>query len=56
MRYVYIFENRGEQTGVTLSHPHGQIYAYPFIPPLVENELQASAAHWRKWRRPVSTY
>ena len=47
VRYVYIFENRGEEIGVTLSHPHGQIYAYPFIPPLVEKELSASAAYMR---------
>ena len=30
---VFVFENRGEEIGVTLSHPHGQIYAYPFVPP-----------------------
>src|SRR4051794_38236451 len=29
--YVYIFENKGEVIGVTLYHPHGQIYAFPFI-------------------------
>ena len=28
-----MFENRGVEIGVTLSHPHGQIYAYPFVPP-----------------------
>ncbi|MDF2703930.1 MAG: galactose-phosphate uridylyltransferase, partial [Rubrobacteraceae bacterium] len=28
--YVFIFENKGEAIGVTLHHPHGQIYAYPF--------------------------
>ncbi|MET9328250.1 galactose-1-phosphate uridylyltransferase [Tsukamurella sp. NPDC003166] len=27
---VYCFENRGEEIGVTLTHPHGQIYGYPF--------------------------
>ncbi len=27
---VYCFENRGEEIGVTLPHPHGQIYGYPF--------------------------
>lgn len=31
--YVYIFENKGKEIGVTLTHPHGQIYAYPYIPP-----------------------
>lgn len=30
--YVLPFENRGEQVGVTLAHPHGQIYAFPFVP------------------------
>lgn len=30
---VFCFENRGAEIGVTLSHPHGQIYAYPFLPP-----------------------
>ena len=30
---VFPFENRGEEIGVTLTHPHGQIYAYPFVTP-----------------------
>src|SRR5438105_2959846 len=42
VRYVFIFENRGEAVGVTLHHPHGQIYAFPFIPPVIEKELAAS--------------
>jgi len=33
---VYCFENRGEEIGVTLSHPHGQIYAFPFVTPRTE--------------------
>ena len=33
IRSVFVFENRGEATGATLSHPHGQIYALPFPPP-----------------------
>jgi UDPglucose--hexose-1-phosphate uridylyltransferase len=37
--YVFIFENRGPQVGVTLLHPHGQIYGYPFIPPAAKAEL-----------------
>lgn len=36
--YVFIFENRGPQVGVTLTHPHGQVYAYPFIPPVAAAE------------------
>jgi UDPglucose--hexose-1-phosphate uridylyltransferase len=43
--YVYIFENKGEEVGVTLHHPHGQIYALPFIPPFAEAELAASGEH-----------
>jgi UDPglucose--hexose-1-phosphate uridylyltransferase len=37
--YVFPFENRGVEVGVTLHHPHGQIYAYPFVPPIAEREL-----------------
>ena len=45
VQYVFIFENKGEAIGVTLHHPHGQIYAYPFIPPRVQKELELSRAH-----------
>src|SRR4029077_18342630 len=41
VEYVYIFENRGVEVGVTLHHPHGQIYGYPFLPPVPALELQA---------------
>jgi UDPglucose--hexose-1-phosphate uridylyltransferase len=51
VRYVFIFENRGEAIGVTLSHPHGQIYAYPFMPPVMVRELAASSRHMRKTGR-----
>ena len=40
--YVFIFENKGEAIGVTLHHPHGHIYAYPFIPPHPKRELDAA--------------
>ena len=30
---VFCFENRGAEIGVTLAHPHGQIYGYPFVTP-----------------------
>jgi UDPglucose--hexose-1-phosphate uridylyltransferase len=33
VRQVFVFENRGEEIGVTLPHPHGQIYAYSYLPP-----------------------
>jgi UDPglucose--hexose-1-phosphate uridylyltransferase len=35
------FENRGEQVGVTLHHPHGQLYAFPFVPPVVKPMVEA---------------
>lgn len=49
--YVFIFENKGEAIGVTLHHPHGQIYAFPFIPPRVARELEQSLAHHQKTGR-----
>jgi UDPglucose--hexose-1-phosphate uridylyltransferase len=39
--YVFIFENRGVEVGVTLHHAHGQIYGYPFIPPVAVAEREA---------------
>ena len=45
--YVFIFENRGKEIGVTLTHPHGQIYAFPFVPPHVQRELSAAARYRR---------
>ncbi|MBP2474899.1 UDPglucose--hexose-1-phosphate uridylyltransferase [Crossiella equi] len=44
---VFCFENRGEEIGVTLHHPHGQIYAYPFITPRTERML-ATARQYRE--------
>jgi UDPglucose--hexose-1-phosphate uridylyltransferase len=41
VEYVMIFENRGVEVGVTLHHPHGQIYGYPFLPPVSKLELAA---------------
>lgn len=43
VEYVLVFENRGSEVGVTLHHPHGQIYGYPFIPPKPLRALQAAA-------------
>ncbi|HHX01286.1 MAG TPA: galactose-1-phosphate uridylyltransferase [Firmicutes bacterium] len=48
IEYVFIFENRGEAVGVTLHHPHGQIYALPFIPPIPKQELTAAKQHYAK--------
>ncbi|MFE3600289.1 galactose-1-phosphate uridylyltransferase [Streptomyces sp. NPDC059096] len=42
---VFAFENRGAEIGVTLAHPHGQIYAYPFVTPRSALMLRSVAAH-----------
>ena len=48
---VYCFENRGAEIGVTLSHPHGQIYAYPYVTPRTDRMLQACADYRRRTGR-----
>jgi UDPglucose--hexose-1-phosphate uridylyltransferase len=44
---VFCFENRGEEIGVTLTHPHGQIYGYPYLTPRTAVMLQ-QAGEYRK--------
>jgi UDPglucose--hexose-1-phosphate uridylyltransferase len=41
VQYVLVFENRGREVGATIDHPHGQIYAYPFVPPAPAREGEA---------------
>ncbi len=45
VRHVFPFENRGEEIGVTLAHPHGQIYAYPEPAPRLAQQLHQAAAY-----------
>jgi UDPglucose--hexose-1-phosphate uridylyltransferase len=45
VEYVFVFENRGAEIGVTLSHPHGQIYAYPFVPPRTMRMIATAERH-----------
>lgn len=42
VEYVLVFENRGSEVGVTLHHPHGQIYAYPFVPTKPKRALETA--------------
>jgi UDPglucose--hexose-1-phosphate uridylyltransferase len=42
---VFCFENRGVEIGVTLAHPHGQIYAYPFVTPKTAAAIRSVRAH-----------
>ncbi|MCT7661458.1 galactose-1-phosphate uridylyltransferase [Mycobacterium deserti] len=43
--HVFCFENRGEEIGVTLTHPHGQIYGYPFLAPRAAMMLDQARSH-----------
>ncbi len=45
VQQVYVFENRGREIGVTLHHPHGQIYAYPYVTPRTKNHLASIASY-----------
>jgi UDPglucose--hexose-1-phosphate uridylyltransferase len=69
--YVLVFENRGAEVGATIPHPHGQIYAFDFVPELPLRELErgsmfdrpgerlvATAAGWRAWvpEAPIFPY
>ena len=49
IRHIAPFENRGEEIGVTLHHPHGQIYAYSYLPPRVEKMLSAAKMYKDKF-------
>jgi UDPglucose--hexose-1-phosphate uridylyltransferase len=49
---IFCFENRGEEIGVTLTHPHGQIYAYPFVTPRTRRMLQSA----REYRGPGNLF
>ncbi|MGH3244677.1 MAG: galactose-1-phosphate uridylyltransferase [Trebonia sp.] len=45
VRQVFVFENRGAEIGVTLHHPHGQIYGYPYVTPRTKNLLASIGAY-----------
>ncbi|MDN4592466.1 galactose-1-phosphate uridylyltransferase [Polycladomyces subterraneus] len=50
-QYVLIFENRGEECGVTMPHPHGQIYAYSQMPLKIRTELANCRKHHERTKR-----
>ncbi len=52
---VFVFENRGEEVGVTLNHPHGQIYSYPFITPRTSKMLQVATEYFKETHLPLLT-
>lgn len=46
IKYIFEFENRGEEVGVTMPHPHGQIYGYSFVPLKVKVELDSCKEYY----------
>jgi UDPglucose--hexose-1-phosphate uridylyltransferase len=52
-RQVVPFENRGEEIGVTLTHPHGQIYAYPYLPARTQALVRRSREHFESTGRSL---
>lgn len=48
---VFAFENRGPEIGVTLHHPHGQIYAYPFVTPRTRRMMEVAERHFQRTGR-----
>lgn len=53
IQFVLPFENRGVEVGVTLHHPHGQIYAYPFIPPVPQKIAKEEQVFFEHNRVPL---
>ncbi|MCC3276434.1 galactose-1-phosphate uridylyltransferase [Arthrobacter sp. zg-Y20] len=51
--HVFPFENRGQDIGVTLHHPHGQIYAYPYAAPHAVQLAERSRRHLAEHGRPL---
>ncbi|MBD2104251.1 galactose-1-phosphate uridylyltransferase [Leptolyngbya sp. FACHB-261] len=51
IEYVLPFENRGVEVGVTLHHPHGQIYAYPFVPPVPARMAEREQTYYQNHQR-----
>ncbi|GAB4237440.1 MAG: galactose-1-phosphate uridylyltransferase [Elainellaceae cyanobacterium] len=51
IQYVLPFENKGVEVGVTLHHPHGQIYAYPFVPPVPARMLEQQQIYYQQQQR-----
>ncbi|ADV67031.1 galactose-1-phosphate uridylyltransferase [Deinococcus maricopensis] len=55
IRHVLPFENRGVEVGVTLHHPHGQIYAYDHVPPVQARAVETLRTHLTQHGRPWLT-
>lgn len=56
IKYMLPFENRGVEVGVTLHHPHGQIYAYPFIPPVAQTMLETQTEFFNREKKTLMSW
>lgn len=48
LKYTFTFENRGKVIGVSLAHPHGQLYAFPFVPPKIQKAVDSAREYQEK--------
>lgn len=53
IKYIFPFENKGEEVGVTMLHPHGQIYAYPYVPLKLKVELDNAKSYYKENKKCV---
>ncbi len=53
IKYIFPFENKGEAVGVTMPHPHGQLYGYSFVPQKITTELDNAQAYYEKEGRCI---
>ncbi|MBC8576757.1 galactose-1-phosphate uridylyltransferase [Yanshouia hominis] len=51
IKYCYLFENRGAVVGVTMPHPHGQAYGYPFLPSRIGREVDSARSYLAQHER-----
>ncbi|MDI3472167.1 MAG: UDPglucose--hexose-phosphate uridylyltransferase [Thermotogaceae bacterium] len=53
IKYIFLFENRGKEVGATLSHPHGQLYAFPFLPKRIQVKVNSMRGYYHKNKKCV---
>jgi UDPglucose--hexose-1-phosphate uridylyltransferase len=51
IQQVYVFENAGTEIGVTINHPHGQIYAFPYLAPKMSRIIERGAGYFARTGR-----
>ncbi len=52
-RFVAIMENKEREAGMTLDHPHGQVYAFPFLPPIIQKQYEQTLAQPQLWQNII---